>query len=290
MQRRQQYLDVFVLIYLILGVVLFTLNPFVFQPFTPAEFWVWRFSVEDFSRNVLLFLPFGIVLKYSFCKRCFSVLVCGFLLSLFVEVGQLFIEARTSNVVDLISNSSGALLGSLFCTWTFARQPKGDLSVLLACAFVPLCWVSAMRSLWELPAVLTVWVSVIASLSLIQSQINSQPKRAITASFWTAISILPVLNTRPIAGLVLVIAMPFVIIATSRLSLKKLYRITISCALLALILILLINGWWYFTEPATIWTNNQHLRVSEIGLMIGILVMILAWQNNLVKPLPKTTN
>ncbi|MEM6599331.1 MAG: hypothetical protein AAF635_14415 [Cyanobacteria bacterium P01_C01_bin.69] len=45
--------------------MLLTLNPFDFQPYVLSEAWVWRISIEDISRNVLLFLPLGIVLRHT---------------------------------------------------------------------------------------------------------------------------------------------------------------------------------------------------------------------------------
>ncbi|MEO1620816.1 MAG: VanZ family protein, partial [Cyanobacteria bacterium J06632_3] len=178
--------------YFAIAIFLFTLNPFQFQPYTQSEFWVWRFSIEDFSRNVLLFSPFGLACRYVFSHSHSRIVVYGFLLSLAVELLQLFVEIRTSNIVDLISNSSGTLIGSLVCYWMLEQRNEKEqkasthtvtyplsrdfslreytaLNVLLSFAYVPLCWASAMM-LRRSPAVLLIILcSAIAAFALIQS-------------------------------------------------------------------------------------------------------------------------
>lgn len=67
--------------------------------------------------NVLLFVPLGIFLpvlwkRYSSVKRC---ILFGFLLSLFIELSQLF-TYRATDVNDLITNTVGTAVG-----WVIAK-------------------------------------------------------------------------------------------------------------------------------------------------------------------------
>jgi len=267
----------FVLFYLAVSIALLTLNPFIFQPYAPAEFWVWRFSIEDFSRNVLLFFPFGLVLKHSFCTRFTAVLLCGFLLSFSVEVTQLFIEARTSNLVDLISNSSGALAGGLFYGWALSRYSRDTSAVPLACLFVPLCWISAIRLLWAPWSGITVFWSAIASLTLIQSNLTTQPKKTIVATSWLSLCYLPTLNTNLFVGCLLLIATPAIVLLTARVQPKQMRKVVVGLAAIALLNILILNSVWYFTNNDPGWTNNEHLRLSETVLSTATLLTCLFW-------------
>ncbi len=68
--------------------------------------------------NVLLTLPFGVYLRYLFRRRWWQALIMGFALSLFFEISQITglfglyeHPYRLFDVDDLITNSTGALLG-----------------------------------------------------------------------------------------------------------------------------------------------------------------------------------
>ena len=68
--------------------------------------------------NVMMTVPFGMLLRYYFGCSCRKVVVCSFLLSLLIEVGQLtglfFMYAgsyRLFDVDDLLANTLGGFLG-----------------------------------------------------------------------------------------------------------------------------------------------------------------------------------
>lgn len=68
----------------------------------------------DIASNVLGFVPLGFVLAWK--RRPASIamaLAFGFAFSLSIEIVQPFIPGRNSSIVDLASNSAGALLGAL---------------------------------------------------------------------------------------------------------------------------------------------------------------------------------
>lgn len=62
--------------------------------------------------NVILFIPLGFLLPYIWKRyRCFwKVTLTGLLLSLAIEVGQLF-NRRCSDINDLLMNTLGAVIG-----------------------------------------------------------------------------------------------------------------------------------------------------------------------------------
>jgi VanZ family protein len=119
-------LRVFVLA--ILGICLLTLYPFRINPHShpdmPDPFllagWAKASSLKDAFLNVLLFVPFGFGLAGLLRKRGFSwpattavVFVAGAFASYCVEFAQFFIPDRDSGWEDILTNSSGALVGAL---------------------------------------------------------------------------------------------------------------------------------------------------------------------------------
>ncbi len=119
---------VFSLIYLIYLAIL-TLNPFEFSIYwfdmlissnQVYDIFVDYYLLDMFS-NVILFIPFGIILYFSHNIQSskhsrFYVLIIGFCVSLIVEIAQLFLE-RTTSIFDVITNASGTLLGFMWTPW-----------------------------------------------------------------------------------------------------------------------------------------------------------------------------
>ena len=84
-------------------------------------------SWQDVEGNVLLFVPWGILLAMEMARRGFGFIVTvagamctGALLSGSVEVVQLFAPSRTSSFIDLVTNSFGATVGALI-GWPWVR-------------------------------------------------------------------------------------------------------------------------------------------------------------------------
>lgn len=166
----QQYrwsLRVFVLA--ILGICLLTLYPFRINPHShpdmPDPFllagWAKASNAKDVFLNVLLFVPFGFGLAGLLRKRGVSpiatatiVFAAGTLASYAVEFAQFFIPDRDSGWEDILTNSSGALVGALvffFCGLPLLRLVQiceaaieksvsvRNATMILACYFA--CWI-----------------------------------------------------------------------------------------------------------------------------------------------------
>ncbi|MBR1773784.1 MAG: VanZ family protein [Eubacterium sp.] len=65
--------------------------------------------------NIIMFIPVGMVWPYCFKKlnNVFKVVLAGFGYSLSIELSQLFVFARGTDIDDLILNTFGALIGAL---------------------------------------------------------------------------------------------------------------------------------------------------------------------------------
>lgn len=94
--------------------------------------------------NVVLFVPLGLLVPFLWGRadRFLSVLGIGAGFSLFLELSQL-LNARASDVDDLILNTAGAVLGfAAYRLLAFAARSRvqpGDLplSLLALCIFIP---------------------------------------------------------------------------------------------------------------------------------------------------------
>ncbi|MBQ7944226.1 MAG: VanZ family protein [Lachnospiraceae bacterium] len=60
--------------------------------------------------NIILFMPFGLVIPLLWKVSCKRTLVIGFCTSLFIEVSQMFLK-RVTDIDDLMLNTMGVLLG-----------------------------------------------------------------------------------------------------------------------------------------------------------------------------------
>lgn len=66
-----------------------------------------------FGGNIVWFVPFGFYLAFFREFRMRRVILCGFLLSLFIEVMQFVLGTGVSEVDDLLLNTLGSALGGL---------------------------------------------------------------------------------------------------------------------------------------------------------------------------------
>ena len=76
-------------------------------------------NLKDYWQNILLFIPFGFSLSAiinRLQKQSVTVvisLIIGFILSTSIELSQLLLPSRVSNLSDIVCNSIGGLVGSI---------------------------------------------------------------------------------------------------------------------------------------------------------------------------------
>lgn len=146
------------LAYLALVTSIITMAPFRFQ-WTPAHgltsIWNW----SDLVMNVLMFVPFGFVYQLTRPRGAPPdwprVVVLSAILSGTIETLQLFSPTRYTSLLDLVTNTAGAVVGA----WAFtqlARRLEGDTAVQslalelplmgLVYQLIPLCWLIGLGS------------------------------------------------------------------------------------------------------------------------------------------------
>ncbi len=116
-----------------------------------ADFDAQKFSLNPFSRhiyplgyfaNVLMFVPFGFLAPVIECRDIGIVRAVaeGFLFSLLIELSQL-LNARYTDVDDLIMNTAGAILGYVIYKFTLSKRfhivekPKFEAFIYLLAMF-----------------------------------------------------------------------------------------------------------------------------------------------------------
>ena len=89
----------------------------------------------DVQGNVLLFVPWGLLLAMAMARRgagfvwtVFAAMCTGAFLSGSVEVTQLFAPTRTCSFIDFVTNSFGATVGAI-AGWLWARLVWPDVSI-----------------------------------------------------------------------------------------------------------------------------------------------------------------
>ncbi len=147
-----------VLGYLALVTSIITMAPFRFQ-WTPAhgltDLWNW----SDLVMNVLLFVPFGFVYRFTRPRGAPPdwprVVILGAALSGTIEALQLFSPTRYTSLQDVATNTAGAAIGA----WAFARLARRlednpsvpslalELPLMgLVYQLIPLCWLIGLGS------------------------------------------------------------------------------------------------------------------------------------------------
>lgn len=124
-------------------------------------------GVMGMALNVLLFVPLGVALPllWNSSRNCLKTVGAGFLLSLFIEISQLF-NIRATDIDDLIMNTLGTLIGYILYALCLRR-----VSIFLAhdhaenhtCAAVgSLCMMAAVYALIAAPLLMWIWRAIYA--------------------------------------------------------------------------------------------------------------------------------
>jgi len=262
-----------VLGYIVLLILVFTWNPFTLA--LPEHFSLsLRIGPRDAIRNMLLFLPVG----FLYCLTQGSprgAILLGLAISVGAEIGQLFIPARTSSPVDLVTNTAGSWMGAalydLLAT-RIAMSPRlvGRLALEvplmgLLYLLVPLLWVNRLTddgaSRWLLTGLIGICGAIVLSDTFQQwwgpPGIRSVGRVALAAATWFFVGIGPSLLSQPIAG---VAALSGIALLTAALATvpkpsadHRFERTTLLRLLPVFALYLMLAALWPPLRPIGIW-------------------------------------
>jgi VanZ family protein len=100
-----------------------SMRPVLLKPFWEEYNGNWEYWA-DLLVNILAFVPFGflfcgyLTVGRSVKRPLWLALAAGFLVSLTIELGQYYLPMRNSGTTDLITNTTGAVLGA----WLFGME------------------------------------------------------------------------------------------------------------------------------------------------------------------------
>ena len=93
--------------------------------------WLFSYNVVEFTANILMFAPFGIIVALRMPRRLWWVaIVAGALVSGAIEIGQgLFLPQRNASWSDIAANTAGAAVGALTVLGARARFRRNPVPV-----------------------------------------------------------------------------------------------------------------------------------------------------------------
>ncbi|MGN6126305.1 MAG: VanZ family protein [Humibacter sp.] len=102
-----------------------------------ATAWVTYDGVE-FTANIMMFLPIGLFFLLLFGRgRWWLAIGIPFLMTLGIETAQIWIPGRVSDIRDVISNTTGAIIGVLIGLMITAPRARRDRAAAAAAAAAP---------------------------------------------------------------------------------------------------------------------------------------------------------
>ncbi|HUV59622.1 MAG TPA: VanZ family protein [Desulfatiglandales bacterium] len=220
--QKQFALSYALLMYMVGIVLLITLIPFQFHiPQKIAN--IWAINLNDSITNIFLFLPLGFLFQLSRRRHkdpaCVRALGFGILVSVVIEITQVFLLGRYTSVIDVMTNGVGAWVGALIFTLikghldetriagVFALElPLMNLVYLL----IPLIWLNGLSAGHE---VSRLWLLVVLGLfgAIVLSSVYihrlrhverlSSNKVTFLAMGWFFVAALPALAHFPLQGI-----------------------------------------------------------------------------------------
>jgi VanZ family protein len=134
-------------LYIAFALLQATLLPYDFYWPSSLHWPIWYFDVRDVAQNVLVFFPLGVVLVGATGGKTLRSIGLAALLSAGIEIAQLFIVGRNSNVQDVVSNTLGAVAGIIYVAMFVPDVAQQSFRLSLGMMIAPLCWIVAFRSL-----------------------------------------------------------------------------------------------------------------------------------------------
>jgi glycopeptide antibiotics resistance protein len=204
-------------VYMLSMIVMITLLPFRFQWPTRLRI-LWRADLFDVVANISVFLPLGffyrLVQQEQRDRWGLRTLGFGVLLSIGLELGQLFLRGRYSSVMDVLSNSLGAWGGAMLHNQIRRRLHEGLVGQLslelplmhLFYLLVPLLWLNVLAAgrdtarLWLAPLLGLCGSSVLVTIwqyRLRPAGVWSMSTLALGVAGWFFIGVMPGFPQRP---------------------------------------------------------------------------------------------
>lgn len=112
--------------------------------------WDGGFDYRDIAENLLLYVPLGIAL---WKRTLWSMMAIALLLSMTIEISQVWSIGRYSSTLDIVVNTAGALLGALACRHAGFRKTIGAVTIPVNGLWIAVATfgIAEILVIWELP-------------------------------------------------------------------------------------------------------------------------------------------
>jgi VanZ family protein len=284
--------------YFILVILLLTLNPFYLVTPERVRF-TFDSDLNNVISNILLFLPIGFFYRLSTQKR--GALLIGAIISISIELLQLFIPARTPSIVDILTNILGSGLGAAFNNFISARIAisKGTVGRLrletplmgLVYLLMALLWTNSM-ALANGPSrlLLTTLLGLCGAIILSdlfrhwweKANYRISSYASLSAGIWFLLGISPSLRqpgSSLIIGLVIMVLTGILTMLPQHSNERRFEHATLKKVFPVFVLYLIFLALWYPLRPLTDWHwsigfTNQNTETSMSVLMPRIEYLV----------------
>ncbi len=278
----------YALSYFIVAVLLATLAPFDFHWLSAGTWPAWRANASDILQNVLLFLPLGLILAQMRGTTLMQAMLLGFMLSASVEFAQLSLIGRSSNFVDVVTNTNGALAGWVYGKLLGRNGVVDGAELVLSLMMLPLCWVIAMRTDREEFISVLIIPAALAALAAFKNALAPSFMRQLHVLAWLGMALLPLLYMSRWAVRHEVAGIPFTLdwICIALVSALTLFTPVERLAqkylalLLALVFVVaaVVDALWFQSQGSGLrWTAHVHLHWALEVIALALFTYWLLW-------------
>lgn len=95
--------------------------------------------LENVLGNIIIFIPFGLLLPIILKKKNKNIVLSGVILSALIEILQFIFGLGSTDIDDLLLNTIGVIIGYLLCI-TIKNKAKSNLSFLIS--IIVFVWIS----------------------------------------------------------------------------------------------------------------------------------------------------
>jgi VanZ like family len=278
--------------YFVVAVLLATLAPFDFHWLSAGTWPAWRANVSDIAQNILLFLPLGLILAQIKDARVGHALVLGLILSASVEFAQLSLIGRSSNFVDIVTNTNGALAGWIYGHMLRRSGVTDAAGLVFSLMILPLCWVIAMRTDREELLCLLIIPAGLAALGSFKASLRPTWLRSFHMLVWLGMALLPLLYMSRWATRYHLLGLPFslawicigVVVSTVLLLPVEKMGAKLQSRLLVGVLAVfaVVDVLWFQAQGVSLrWTAHVHLHWAIEVICVALLLYAFLWHRRI---------
>ena len=152
-----------------------------------------------------------------------------------------------------------------------------SLTLPFAFMLMPLCWVISIVSSFRPGFVWAIAPCILAGLALFRFTALRSRQKQIALCVWVSIAVLPLLNARLIAGIILLASVPVMLYGLSKVKRSHLHTAIPSLLIISSATVLQQTYVWDSSIEVCVWISSRHLSWITILLSLMAAVSSLGW-------------